>query len=429
MAVFGALSIGRTGLINQSAALSVIGNNIANVSTTGFKGSRVEFADLLSAAGGGAVGKIGLGSRIGAIRTVFDQGAIENTGREKDLAIQGEGFFLVGDPENPLFTRAGNFTSDRDGNIVTTQGDRLLAFPVSQATGQAVGRPEPINIGGLSSQAQATANVTLAANLDAQGFIPPGGFDPTSFTTAFATSTHATSVAVYDSLGGVHNATIFFTRTGVNAWRYDVAFDAGEIQSPAPGALGPGDPMIIGDGTITFNPDGTLASVTPANPTTLTFTGTNPQTITFGFGTVGDTDGLSQNAGTFALRFQSQDGFGIGELLGVNFSEDGFVEALFSNGQTRVINQLALARFANNEGLQPLGNQLYRPSVDSGEPIVDVPLSGGRGSIVGGALEGSNVSIAQQFIDLISAQRSFQANTRIITSSDQLLSELINIVR
>ncbi len=429
MAIFGALSIGRTGLINQSAALSVIGNNIANVNTTGFKGSRVEFSDLLSAAGGGQVGKIGLGSRIGAIRTVFDQGAIENTGRDKDLAIQGEGFFLVGDPESPLFTRAGNFTSDRNGDIVTAQGQPLLAYSVSQTTGQAVGLPEPINIERLSSPAQPTTNISVAANLDAQGLIPAGGFDPSSFSSAFQTSTHSTSIAVFDSQGGAHNATIFFTRTGVNAWRYDVAFDAGEIQSPPPGALGSGDPMIIGNGTITFNPDGTLASVTPTSPTTVTFTGTNPQTIALELGTVGATDGLSQNAGTYALRFQSQDGFGIGELLGLNFSEDGFVEALFDNGQTRVINQLALARFANNEGLQPLGNQLYRPSVTSGPAMVAVPLTGGRGSIVGGALEGSNVSIAQQFIDLISAQRSFQANTRIITSSDELLSELMNIVR
>jgi flagellar hook protein FlgE len=429
MAVFGALSIGRTGLINQGAALSVIGNNISNVNTTGFKGSRVEFSDLLSASGGGAVGKIGLGSRIGAIRTLFDQGAIENTGREKDLAIQGEGFFLVGDADNPQFTRAGNFTSDRDGNIVTAQGLPFLAFPVSQTTGAAVGRPEPINISGLSSLAQATTNIEVAANLDSNGAIPPGGFDPTSFSTAFATSTHATSMAVYDSLGGAHNATVFFTRTGVNAWSYDIAFDAGEVTSPPPGALGAGDPLIVGNGTIAFNPDGTLANVTPASPTTITFTGANAQTVAFDFGTAGTPDGLTQNAGTFALRFQAQDGFGTGELLGLNFSDDGFVEALFSNGQTRVINQIALARFANNEGLQPLGNQLYRSSVDSGEAIVDVPGTGGRGSIVGGALEGSNVSIAQQFIDLISAQRSFQANTRIITSSDQLLSELINIVR
>jgi flagellar hook protein FlgE len=414
MAVFGALSIG---------------NNIANVSTTGFKGSRVEFADLLSASGGGSAGNIGLGSRIGNIRTQFDQGAIENTGREKDLAVQGDGFFLVGDPDNPQFTRAGNFSSDSLGNLVTNTGLPLLAFPISNTTGAAVGRPEPINIEGLSSQAQPTQNISVAANLDANGVIPVGGFDPTSFQTAFGTSTHATTLTVFDSRGGGHNMTVFFTRSGTNTWDYEVAFDAGEVSAPPPAPLGAGDPLIVGDGTMTFNPDGTLASVTENNPVSLTFTGANAQTIALDFGTVGDSDGLSQNAGTFALRSQSQDGFGIGELLGLNFTETGFVEALFSNGQTRVINQIALARFANSEGLSPLGNQLYRSTVDSGEAVVAVPQTGGRGSIVGGALEGSNVSIAQQFIDLISAQRSFQANTRIITSSDQLLSELINIVR
>jgi len=428
MAILGALSIGRTGLINQTAALSVIGNNISNVNTTGFKGSRVEFADLLSGAFGGTVGAIGLGSRISNIRTTFDQGAIEATGREKDLAIQGEGFFLVGDPDAPQFTRAGNFSSDSNGNIVTNTGEALLAFEVSPTTGAAVGRPVPINIEGLSSQAQATSSVSVAANLDSAGAIPTGGFDPTSFTTAFATSTHATTVTIFDSLGGAHNASIFFTRTGTNAWTYDVGFDAGEVESPTP-SVSAGYPTIIGNGTISFNTDGTLAGVTTSNPVALTFTGAAAQTVSLDFGDVGDTDGLSQNAGNFALRSQTQDGYGIGDQVGLNFTEEGFVEALFSNGQTRVINQLALARFPNPEGLTSMGNQIYRTSVDSGEAVIDLPQSGGRGSIVSVSLEGSNVSIAQEFINLISTQRSFQANTKVITSGDQMLLELINIVR
>jgi len=429
MAVFQALSIGRTGLVNQSAALSVIGNNIANVSTTGFKGSRVEFADLLSASGGDALGDVGLGSRIGAVRMLFDQGAIEKTGREKDLAIQGEGFFLVGDPGAPLFTRAGNFTSDENGNIVTTGGLALLGRDVSETTGAAVGALAPINLEGLGSQARATTALTVAANLDANGQIPAGGFDPSSFANAFNSSTHATTVSVVDSLGGAHNATIFFTRTGTNAWRYDIAFDAGEVESPAPGALGAGDPLVIGNGTISFNTDGTLGAVTETNPVSLTFTGAEAQTIALDFGTADGSDGLSQNAASFSLRSQSQDGFGVGELQGISVSKEGFVEALFSNGQTRVISQIALARFANEEGLIPLGDQLYRNSVDSGEPVVDAPQTGGRGSIIGYSLENSNVSLADQFIDLISTQRSFQANTRIITSSDQLLAELLNVIR
>jgi len=429
MAVFGALAIGASGLNSQSAALSVIGNNIANVSTTGFKGSRTEFADLLSASGGGELGKIGLGTRVGAVRTLFGQGAIEATGRDKDLAIDGEGFFLVGDPNAPLFTRAGNFTSDANGDIVTPEGLPLLAFPISQTTGQRVGTPTTINTANLNSQAQATTNATVGANLDANGAIPTGGFDSTSFANAYATATHPVPVQVFDSLGGVHTATVFFTRTGTNAWRYDVAFDAGEVSSPAPGALGPGDPMIVGNGTITFNADGSLGTVTTTNPSTITFTGANAQTIDFDFGTSGLTDGLSQNASPFSLRFSSQDGFGVGELKGVNFTEEGFVEALFSNGESRVIGQLALARFPSPEGLLPLGDQLFQQSADSGVAVVDVPLNGGRGGIVGGSLENSNVSIADEFIRLIEAQRGFQANTRVITASDQLLNDLVNIIR
>jgi flagellar hook protein FlgE len=141
------------------------------------------------------------------------------------------------------------------------------------------------------------------------------------------------------------------------------------------------------------------------------------------------TDGLSQNASPFSLRFSSQNGFGVGDLKGVNFTEEGFVEALFSNGESRVIGQLALARFPSPEGLLPLGDQLFQQSADSGVAVVDVPLSGGSGSIVGGSLENSNVSIADEFIRLIEAQRGFQANTRVITASDQLLTELVNIIR
>ncbi len=439
MAIFGALSIGRTGLTTQSAALSVIGNNIANVNTVGFKGSRMEFAELLSATGGGDVGKIGLGARVGAVRTLFSQGAIEATGQEKDLAIQGEGFFLVGDPASPLFTRAGNFTRNATGDIVTNEGLPLLAYAVSPTTGQAIGQPAPINLEGLGSQAQATQNISLSANLDAAAGNTAVPFDPTSFTTAFNTSTHATTLTVFDSLGGGHSLNVFFTRTGINSWDYDVGVDAGEVTSvngvPPVGTAG--DLELVGQGTITFNTDGTLATVAravpaPAAPTAdfaLTFAGGSNQTITLDLGTIGQSDGLSQNAAAFALRAQSQDGFGTGELLGINVTDAGFVEALFSNGQTRVINQLALARFPNEEGLTPLGNQVYQVSVDSGEPVIDVAQSGGRGSIVSRSLETSNVSIADQFIDLISAQRSFQANTRTITASDTLLQELINIVR
>jgi flagellar hook protein FlgE len=431
MAVFGALAIGQTGLINQSAAMSVIGNNIANVNTVGFKGSRVEFADLLSASGGGQAGKIGLGSKIGAVRTLFEQGVIENTGRDKDLAIDGEGFFVVGDTAAPVFTRAGNFTTDRNGDLVTLGGLPLLARPVDPTTGLATGQPQAINIFNLNSSPQATANMTVAANLDANGAIPSGGFDDTSFTTAYQTSTHQISEAVFDSLGGVHSATIFFTRTDVNEWRYDVAFDGGEVEEVGGVAntIGAGVPVIAGNGTIDFNPDGSLAAVTVTNQTDVTFNGADPQTVDYDFGTVDGKDGLTQHAETFATRFQSQDGFGSGELLGLDVTDDGFVEALFTNGETRPISQLVLGRFANTEGLTPLGDGIYRESTDSGSAFIDAPLTGGRGSIVGGALETSNVSLSKQFIDIITAQRSFQANTRVITSSDQLLVELLNIVR
>ncbi len=430
MAIFGALSTARSGLVATGAALSVIGNNIANVNTVGFKGSRTEFSDLLSAQGGGSAGKIGLGVRIGRISPSFAQGNIEATGRTTDLAIEGNGFFLIGTGDGNAYTRAGNFRLDQDGRLVTFQGLPVQGFALNDLE-QPVGAPVDVTVTGASSQPEATELVQIKANLRSDAELIAGGFDGTSFDTAFTTSNFTTAINIFDSLGARHTLTLLFTRTGVNTWDYNVGVDAGETGGTA------GDLNLLGGGSLSFNTDGSLSAVNPDPPTVnVTFNGATAQTITFNFGTpnpgavAGEgIDGITQFAGPSAVAFQDQNGVGAGQLLNLEFSETGVVTGIFDNGQTRPLFQIALANFTAPDALQPLGNGLFRETIDSGAPAIGVPDTGGLGNIVPGAVELSNVGIAQEFIDLISTQRSFQANARVITSSDALLNDLINIVR
>jgi len=432
MAIFGALGTARSGLVATGAALSVIGNNIANVNTVGFKGSRTEFADLLSAqGGGGSAGKIGLGTRIGNISASFTQGNIESTGRPTDLAIEGNGFFVVATGDGNLFTRAGNFRLDSDGKLVTNQGLAVQGFALNDLEAP-VGAPTNITVTGASSQPVPTSAISLKSNLRADSELITGGFDGTTFDTAYATSNFTTSINVFDSLGAKHTLNLFFTRTGSNTWDYNVGVDAGDTGGT------PGDLNALGSGQLEFNEDGSLKSDPTLASVAVTFAGAAAQTIDLNFGTPNPDpvanpgqgiDGVTQFAGPSAVGFQSQNGFGAGQLLSLEFSEAGIVTGVFDNGQTRPLFQLALANFTAPDALTPLGNGLYRESVDSGSPAIGTPESGGLGSIVAGAVELSNVAIAQEFIDLISTQRSFQANARVITSSDTLLNDLINIVR
>jgi flagellar hook protein FlgE len=425
MALFGALSIGQSGLTNNGAALSVIGNNIANVSTVGFKGSRTEFADLVAAEGGGEIGKIGIGARIRAVRTLFTQGAIEATGRPLDLAIQGEGFFVLGDGQGQLFTRAGNMQLNADQGIIYLAGKPLLGTPLD-VTGTPTGTIQPITLANSASLAQATSNVILQGNLPADATINPTAFDTATptFANAFAASNAPYSVRVYDSLGAAHDVSVFFKKTAANTWDVHMGVDAGETGGT------PGDLQLIANATITFNPDGTFNSVSAGSLAgAVTFSGANAQTITLNMGTSGQADGLTQLASPFGISSVRQDGFGAGSLASVDVDETGILTATYDNGQSRALYQLAMAHFAAPEGLEPIGNQLYRATVTSGDPAIGAPGSQGNGTIVASALEQSNVSLAQEFINLISTQRAFQASTRIITASDTLLGDLVNIIR
>jgi flagellar hook protein FlgE len=425
MALFGALSIGRSGLAANGAALSVIGNNIANVGTVGFKGSRTEFADLISAEGGGEIGKIGLGTRIGGVRTLHTQGSIEATGRALDLSIQGNGFFVLGDGEGQLFTRAGNLQLDATQAVINLIGKPLLGYPLAP-DGTVQGGLTAVTLANATSRGVATTSATIKGNLDAGTAGNATAFDTAtpSFANAFAASDFPTSIRVYDSLGAAHDLSVFFKKTGSNTWDVHVGVDAGETGGTA------GNLQLIANATIQFNTDGSLAGVTAGSLSgNVTFSGAAAQTIALDLGSAGAFDGMTQYAAPSGIGSVVQDGFGAGDLASVGVDEHGILTAVYDNGQTRALYQLAIAHFNAPEGLEPIGNQLFRATLDSGDPAIGVAGGQGNGTIVASALEQSNVDLAQEFINLISTQRAFQANTRIINASDTMLNDLINTVR
>jgi len=424
MAILGALSIARSGLIATGEALGVTSNNIANVNTIAFKGSRSEFADLFA---GGVGGEVGLGTRLSGVSPSFTQGSIEATGRATDIAIEGNGFFVVRGLDGLFYTRQGNFSLSLDEVLQTQQGQQLQGFAVD-AAGNAIGPLVDIDFGGAAGAPSPTTRIDFKNNLDA-GSPLLGAFDGTDYESAYATSNVTTSVQVHDSLFEAHELTLFFTRTGPNAWSLAVGVDDGELGGT------PGDLNIIGTQAITFNTDGSLSDPVPTDLAAVTFSGAAAQTIQLNFGTPNTTptpgeglDGLTQFGSASNVAGVS-NGYGAGQLAGIELSDEGLLTAIFENGQSRALFRLALADFAAPEELSSLGSGLYRETSASGAAAISTAGTDGLGRIVGQAVERSNVDLAQEFVDLISLQRSFQANARVITTSDGLLNDLINIVR
>ena len=424
MAILGALSIARSGLIATGEALSVTGNNIANVNTIAFKGSRSEFSDLLAGVG---TRSVGLGTRLAGVSASFTQGGVESTGRSTDIAIQGNGFFVVRDGTSQAYTRKGNFTLNPDGSLATQDGLPLQGYALD-ANGNIVGPLTDISFNGATSQPSPTTTVDVKNNLDATAAVPANPFDGTTWESAYATSNTSTTTKVFASLGVSHDVTLFFSKTGPNAWTVNILADGADTGGT------PGVPTALGSASITFNADGSLLTPDPTD-VNVTFSGAAAQTISFNFGTPNTTptageglDGLTQFGSASSVAADG-DGYGAGQLQAISVGTDGTITGVFDNGEARDLYRLGLADFAAPDGLIELGNGLYRDSTSSGPATVGTPGSSGMGTVVGSSIERSNVDLAQEFVDLISLQRSFQANSRVITTADGLLNDLINIVR
>lgn len=416
-----------TGLESDSTALNTIANDLANMNTTAFKGQSVNFADLfyqqIGDAGSGDPIQVGAGVGVSSIETAFSQGSINATGNSTDVALNGNGFFIVNDGGVQEYTRAGNFSLGTTGALTTANGLPVLGYPAVGGVVNTNAPLTPINIPiGQVQQPQATGTLNMIANLDA--------------TSATGTQFPA-QITVYDSLGVSHVATVTYTQTGVNTWGYSVALPAGDFTS------GVSTPVT---GSMTFNSSGNLVSVTPAGGKAATV-GTAPgdiSSIPLAFTGLADgaanlnmnwnllgsgaTPTISQVASASAVSATTQNGYTSGEYQSFSIAADGTVTATYSNGQQQAVGQLALANVANLQGLQLLGNGDYATTLASGTAAVGASGTDGLGTLQDGALEESNVNISAEFSDLIIAQRAFEANSKTVTTFDTVTQDTINMI-
>lgn len=427
MSLTNALFSSVSGLETASTQISVIGDNIANAGTPGFKEKRAEFSAVLgqSITAGSGFAQIGAGVLTNDIGTIFTQGVFETTQRPTDLGISGRGFFVLEGSFGRSYTRSGIFGFDREGFLVDPLDNRLQGYGIDQATGQSNGVLGDIQVNLPLSPPQQTSEITLGMNLDASEPLIPGGFDPAD---PQGTSSAREVVTVYDSLGTARQATVFFTKTSATDWDYNVALSAAD--SPGTPA---NDYVVQATGTLTFDSAGTLTGMTTTN-FDFTFETSNgnagTQNVDFSMGPIG-TAGTgaptTQYVENTVTNFVSQDGFAPGTLSALEFDENGRLNGVFTNGVTQTLAQIALGNFGNVEGLTEIGRSQVIESVDSGPAVVAPANSGNLGSIRNSSLEKSNVDLAQQFVNLIVSQRAFQANTRTVSVANELLANLVSL--
>jgi flagellar hook protein FlgE len=407
-----AFSIPLSGLTASSEALAAIANNLANLNTVGYKDTQVQFRDLfyqsLGTSGNGDPIQLGAGTAVAAMPSQFTQGSVNPTGVDTDVAINQDGFFIVSKNGVTNYTRAGNFTRDDQGYLVTAGGEQVLGYPATNGvvnTGQGL---TALNLGtGAVSPPTATTNVQITANLDARAQV--GDSFP-------ATAT------VYDSLGARHVLTFNFTKTGSGAWNYSISIPAADLGAS-------GNPTVVATGNLTFDANGKLTS--PANDVTgISVAGfaDGAANLTFDWGLYGGTQGLlTQVAAASSTTSTQADGTSSGSLQNFAIGADGMITGTFSNGKTAILGQLVLATFPNQQGLLRNGQSEFQETLASGQAVIGAPGTGGRGTLSGGALELSNVDIAQEFSAMIVAQRGFEANARAVTTFDQITQDTINL--
>lgn len=416
--------IALSGLNAASSDLKVTGNNIANAGTNGFKSSRAEFADVYATSLGGVSDTaVGGGVRLARVAQQFAQGNVEFTNNNLDLAINGEGFFILNDNGSRVYTRAGAFSVDREGYVVNSSGQALQVFlPIgNSSTAFNTGSLSDLQISLTEGAPNATTSVEMSINLDASdtsaGTI--AAFDPNTP----STYDYSTSYTVYDSLGAEHTASMYFLKdnTTNNTWHTWLYVDDGTGMTNVTQNGG------TAYSTLTFNTDGTIAAVNGAATTSLTYdnlamaNGAADLALNLDFSTV------TQFGGDFAVNSLYQDGYATGRLTGLDISDTGVVSARYTNGQSTALGKVALANFANVQGLRQLGDTNWAETFGSGGALIGEGGTASFGLIQSGALEASNVDIAAQLINLITAQRNFQANSQVISTADTITQTIINI--
>lgn len=416
MSLMTSLYSGETGLTANSLDLSVIGDNIANGNTIGFKGSRAAFEDALAQVVMNN-SQMGLGTELEKVQRLMSQGALTNTGVATDLALNGAGFFMMkgsyGGQSGNFYTRAGQFTVDNLGYLVSLNGLRVQGYP-ADATGQVMPGLGDLHLGAASASPKATANITVKANLNADTTASAWDANNPGAPPAFPAS-----ATLYDSLGAAHQVTVYFNKSATaGTWEWHAVTDGAGVEGGQAG-----QPSPIASGTLAFDPSNGMYS---SSTQTSTFTPkgqTVAQPLNFDF------SGMTQFSGDSAVSFVNQDGYDSGSLASISVDSRGHVMGSFTNGQKRTLGQVAIAGFSAADELGRVGGNLYTQTVASGDPSIGTAGDGGRGTLTAGALEQSNVDMASEFIRMIAAQRGFQANSKTISTADQLLQELMNLKR
>ena len=426
MSILSSFNIGVTGLNSAGQSMSVIGDNIANAGTFGFKSSRAEFQDMLASSLKGIHGgdQIGSGSKMAHVTPQWTQGTIQRTANITDLAINGNGFFMVDAPFGKGYTRDGSFHFDKEGYMITGDGYKVNGFQPDEK-GNITNKLEAIKLGSTTIPATATGEVKMSMNLDSRDSVMQ--FDPKN---PMKTSNYNNSITVYDNVGSAHLVTLYFNKTADGQWDYHAMVDGGEAAGGKAGEL-----VEMASGSLKFNNKGVLEEEVEKSNSFNFAKGALPgQKISFNFGQSlkeGGTgiDASTQYGSKSSVARHTSDGSSAATLSSMSFNDDGVLTAVYDNGQQRDLGQIAIAKFENNEGLFKTGKNLFKETRKSGQAAMGKPGTDGRGEVLSKSIEASNVDIAKEFVDLMASQRNFQANTRTITTSDQMLQEVLNIKR
>jgi flagellar hook protein FlgE len=431
---------GLSGLNAASKSLEVIGNNVANSNTVGFKQSQAQFADVFaSSLNGAGAGQVGIGTKIAAVAQQFTQGNITSSNNPLDIAINGAGFFRMSNNGTITYSRNGQFHLDKDGFIVNASGLRLTGYTADASGVISPGSPVDVKINTADKPPSATTKAGLLLNLDSRTVVrsPPVAFDAADPTTY----DHSTSTGVYDSLGNPHVMQTFYVKTGANTWDVYAANDGTEINKlaaeaataltgatpaaiAAAGAAAPVAPV----GSLVFTPSGALDPATlaampfnvqlPIYPAT---GGATPLRVAVDF------TGTSQFGSNFSVNTMTQDGFASGRLSGFSAGADGKIVGRYTNGQSTTLGQIVLANFTNPNGLASQGDNQWADTADSGAALLGTAGSGGLGVMQSSATEDSNVDLTAELVNMITAQRVYQANAQTIKTQDQVLQTLVNL--
>lgn len=412
-----------SGLNAAATNLDVIGNNIANSATYGFKSGSASFADMFAGS------KVGLGVKVAGITQDFSDGTTTNTGRGLDVAISQSGFFRMLDSNGSVFySRNGQFSLDENRNLVNMQGLQLTGYPAagSPPTIQTGANPQPITIPNDLMSAKATSTAAQQINLNSTDSVPTIPFDATNANPDSDSFNKKGTITVYDNQGNAHNMYVYYVKTADNKWdlyTQDGSVTNGKITKAAQMSFDPNGNL---QGVYNYNAAGVLSGTPNANPainvTTDPLSGALPVTFSLSF-----LNSMQQNTGANNIVATNQNGYKPGDLVSYQINDDGTVVGNYSNEQNQVLGQIVMANFANNEGLQSEGNNVWSATQSSGVALLGTAGSGNFGTLTNGALEASNVDLSKELVNMIVAQRNYQSNAQTIKTQDQILNTLVNL--